>query len=397
MVLLFLYFLILYYIRKEIRLCSTKEFTYFTVCTIISCFLAIAYRTYLISSGIKLGLANLDMQYYMSLAETIQDMSFNDGFNTISSHWNFISVNFIQIWGYRFYIYFLVFTIFRWSFLSTESSVYLVSIWQLLLAAYCILKLYNVLKDKLFTFRHTTLLIMLLAPPIWYGCVRLLREPFMLLFITLSICCICNKQKFWLLKLSIYLLFLFILRPYYAVFMIPILLMIDNKIKTAFIIEGGIFVLLAVLCIIRGVNPLSIVGVILSPNFFNQIENILFDLFTINGVSGEVPVISLIGSIWNLIVVYYVALSIFLNRNISAVCWCNMGIILDLCMTYGLAFGGSTELRHKIFFILPLIIILNHGALSHMSIAGRQKTIVISGFLLLNLMLGYTLIVVSIF
>lgn len=393
MALLILYFLILFYIKKEIELCNAKEFLIFMGCILASCSLGIIYRTYLISEGIEFGLANLDMQYYVSLARSIQDMTFGDGFYTISSHWNFENANFIQIWGYRFYIYFLSFTIFKWSFLSVEISIYLVSIWQLLLAAYCTLKLYNVLKDRIFSFKYTTLLIILLAPPIWYGCVRLLREPFLLLCITLSICCICNKEKLWLLKLCLYLIFLFILRPYYAVFMIPLLLMINNKIKAAFIIEGVIFIALVVLCGIRGINPITIFGVVLSPNFFNQIKYVIFSLFANYGEVGVITVVNFIGSIWNLVILYYTFLSLFLNRHIDIICWCSAGIILDICMTYGLAFSGDTELRHKMFFVFPLIIILNKGAFAQMNVAKRQTNIFISGVVLLFIMLFYTLII----
>jgi hypothetical protein len=395
-VLLFLYLLVLYYIGKEFKLCNTKEATYFIMCTLLSCCLGIIYRTYLISEGINLGLANLDMQYYVSLAESVQDMSLSDGFATISAHWNFANVNFIQIWGYRFYIYFLAFTIFKWSLLPTETAVYLVSIWQLILASYSILKLYNAVKGKLINFRYSTLIIMMVAPPVWYGCVRLLREPFMLLLIALSVCCICNKGSFWGLRLCIYLLFLLVLRSYYMVFMIPILLMIDKKIKSAFVVEGIIFIGLAVLCMARGIGPVQILGVVLSPNFFSQLKNLLFDSFAFWGNLGEIAVINFIGSIWNIIILYYAVISLLLNRHVGMISWCSVGIILDLCMTYALAFGGNTELRHKIFFVLPLIIILNNGALSQMKLPNRQTTVVISGCILLGIMLTYTLVMVSV-
>lgn len=393
MVLLLLYILIIILIRKELRLCNFKERFYFFVCTFLSCILAIIYRTYLINSGIEYGLANLDMQYYMSLAEQIQDMSISGGFAAISAHWNFANANFLQIWGYRFYIYFLTYSVFKWSFLPVVTSVYLVSIWQLLLASYSVLKIYNTLKDRFIRFRYMSLLLMLTAPPIWYACVRLLRESFMLLLIALLISVVCKKSHAWIFKSIILLLFLTVFRPYYAVFMIPLLLIINDKTKLAFAIEGGLFIVLAVLAILRGVNPIDIVGVVLSPNFFNQVKNIILDLSTIYEVSNEIPALTFIGSVWNIIMLYYAAISLFFNRRISMICWCCIGIILDICIIYGIAFAGATELRHKMFFVLPFILILNMGALGQMEVNQRQTAIIVSAFALVILLVGYSLIV----
>lgn len=392
MILVLMYFIIILLITKELKLCDFKERFYFWVCTFLSCIFAIIYRTYLINEGIEYGLANLDMQYYMSLADKIQDMSINDGFATISAHWNFANVNFIQIWGYRFYIYFLSFSIFKLSFFPTVVSVYLVSIWQLLLAAYSVLKIYNTIKNKFICFRYSSLILMLSAPPIWYACVRLLREPFMLLLIALLVSVVLKKNHIWLFKTIILLLLLTVFRPYYAVLMIPLLLILDNRIKLAFLMEGGLFVILAVLSVIRGTDPISILGVVLSPNFFNQVKNVVVNSSVVSEVSGEIPLISFIGSIWNIIMLYYIGASIVLSRRLSMICWCCMGIILDICMIYGIAFAGATELRHKMFFVLPFILILNSGALSQMESNRRQTSVIVSAAILANFLVGYALI-----
>lgn len=392
MILLFLYFIITILILKELRFCDFKERFYFWLCTLISCIFAIIYRTYLINEGIEYGLANLDMQYYMSLAEKIQDMSISDGFAAISAHWNFANVNFVQIWGYRFYIYFLSFSIFKLSFFPTIVSVYLVSIWQLLLAGYSVLKVYNAIKDKYICFRYSSLILMLSAPPIWYACVRLLRESFMLLLIALLVSIVSRKCHIWLFKTIILLLLLTVFRPYYAVLLVPLLLILDGRIKMAFLMEGGLFGILAILSVMRGTNPISVLGVILSPNFFNQVKNVVVNSSVISEVSGEIPLVSFIGSIWNIIMLYYIAVSIVLNRRISMICWCCIGIILDICMIYGIAFAGATELRHKMFFVLPFILILNSGALSQMESNRRQTSIIVSAVILVNFLVCYALI-----
>lgn len=389
MILLLLYFVIVILITKELHLCDFKERYYFWLCTLLSCIFAILYRTYLINEGIEYGLANLDMQYYISLAEQIHDMNISQGFATISAHWNFANVNFIQIWGYRFYIYFLSFTIFTLSFLPTSVAIYLVSIWQLLLAGYSILKIYNAIKDKYIYFRYSSLILMLSAPPIWYACVRLLRETFILLLIALLVSIICKKNHKWVCKTIILLLALTIFRPYYAVLMVPLILILDNKIKMAFLLEGGLFVILAFFSILKGANLISILGVVLSPNFFNQVKNVIISASLISEISGEIPLISFIGSVWNIIMLYYSAGSIILSRRINMICWCCVGIILDICMIYGIAFSGATELRHKMFFVLPFILILNNGALSQMEGKKRQMSIIVSAAVLVNVLFGY--------
>lgn len=393
MILLLLYFTIIILIKKELRPCDFIERSYFWLCTLLSCLFAIIYRSYLINDGIEYGLANLDMQYYVSLAEQVRDMNVSQGFAMISAHWNFANVNFIQIWGYRFYIYFLSFTIFTLSFFPTIVSIYLVSIWQLLLAGYSVLKIYNVIKEKYICFRYSSLILMLSAPPIWYSCVRLLRETFILLLIALLVSVVCKKSHKWVCKTFILLLALTFFRPYYAVFMVPLLLILDNKIKIAFLLEGGLFVILAVFSIIKGENLISILGVVLSPNFFNQVKNVVVSASLISEISGEIPLISFIGSIWNIIMLYYCTISIMLSRRINIICWCCIGIILDICMIYAIAFSGATELRHKMFFVLPFILILNNGALSQMEGERRQLSIIVSAVILVNVLLGYAAVI----
>lgn len=100
-----IYLFLLYLIKREIKINDQKEKRIFLICTLISCSLAIPFRIYLIQQGYEYGLANLDMQCYMSLANQIKNMSIPEGFRTIANHWNFTLVNDIQMWGYRIYIF----------------------------------------------------------------------------------------------------------------------------------------------------------------------------------------------------------------------------------------------------------------------------------------------------
>ena len=61
-------------IKKEIKENTIDEKRIFIFCAVVTCSLAIPYRIFFVSVGYKYGLANLDMQYYMSLAEQIKDI-----------------------------------------------------------------------------------------------------------------------------------------------------------------------------------------------------------------------------------------------------------------------------------------------------------------------------------
>lgn len=387
-----LYITIIILISRELRYNTSTERRIFIGCLIIGSILAVPYRDYLISEGYKYGLANLDMQYYMTLAEQIKDSSIQSGFSIISHHWNFANVNFIQIWGYRFYIYYLVAAVFKWTMLPVVISVYLVSIWQILLANYSVLRIFNAIKDEFIVYNNASLLLMLIAPPIWYGCVRLLREPFMLLAMELIICSICWKEKRWIIKTVIGFVLLTIMRPYYSLFMIPLILLIINKERIALAIETGIFFALSIMCLFWRIPPLNILGVVLSPNFFNQINNISNGILSVDYISGQIPLITFIGSIWNFIMVFYSIISLFIHRDFNVKCWCCVGLILDICMIYSLSFGGTTELRHKMFFVIPFIVLLNKGAFAYVDQNGLSAKNVIINVVLFNFLAIYSLL-----
>lgn len=359
-----IYFFLLYLIKREIKINDEKEKRIFLICALISCLLAIPYRLYLINQGYENGLANLDMQYYMSLANQIKNMNISEGFHTIASHWNFIFVNAIQMWGYRIYIYFLVVTIYKWTFLPVEVSVFLVSIWQLLLAAYSILRIYNSIKSRFVKYRYFSLLMLLLAPSIWYGCVRLLRDVFMLLSIEIMISALCRKERYWKLKIVASMVILFVLRPYYAVLMFPLLLMLNGRERLSMMVEIGIFAILTAVCLVKKIGPATIIGVVLSPNFFNQAQTVWQDAMEISTQSGQIPIINFIGSIWNFIMVIYAMISLGISKKLNLRCWCSLGLMLDISMIYAISYGGATELRHKMFFVIPLVILLNNGDFS---------------------------------
>lgn len=359
-----IYFFLLYLIKREIKINDKKEKRIFLICALISCLLAIPYRLYLINQGYENGLANLDMQSYMSLANQIKNMNISEGFHTIASHWNFIFVNAIQMWGYRIYIYFLVVTIYKWTFLPVEVSVFLVSIWQLLLAAYSTLRIYNSIRSRFVKYRYFSLLMLLLAPSIWYGCVRLLREVFMLLSIEIMISALCRKERYWKLKIVASMVILIVLRPYYAVLMFPLLLMLNGRERLSMMVEIGIFAILAAVCLVKNIGPATIIGVVLSPNFFNQAKTVWQDAMGVSTQSGQIPIINFIGSIWNFIMIVYAITSLGISKKLNLRCWCSLGLMLDISMIYAISFGGATELRHKMFFVIPLVILLNNGDFS---------------------------------
>lgn len=359
MVLLFLYILLLFFIKKELKLSNVSERKIFLLCTITLCSLAIPYRMYLISQGYEYGLANFDMQLYTTMAEETKNLGILESFAAMSNNWTFAQVNLLQIWGYRFYVLFLKYSIYKWTVLPVVYSVYLVSIWQLLLALYSMLVVYNSIKKDHIIYNNLSLFLMLMAPPIWYGCVRLLRETYMLYCIAATIRVLCRREQHRGIKILLYLVILTIFRPYYTLFMIPLLLLLGGRERISLAIEGGIFIGLAAICIVQKVGILDVLGVILSPNFYNQTKAVWEDAFKIHEATGQIQFINFIGSLWNAVVVIYAVLSLTIVRHLSIKSWCNFGVILDLCMLYAIAYGGTTELRHKMFFVIPLIIILN--------------------------------------
>ena len=388
-----IYFFLLYLIKREIKINDEKEKRIFLICALISCLFAVPYRLYLINQGYENGLANLDMQYYMSLANQIKNMNISEGFHTIASHWNFIFVNAIQMWGYRIYIYFLVVTIYKWTFLPVEVSVFLVSIWQLLLAAYSTLRIYNSIRSRFVKYRYFSLLMMLLAPSIWYGCVRLLRDVFMLLCIEIMISALCRKERYWKLKIVASMVILIVLRPYYAVLMFPLLLMLNGRERLSMMVEIGIFAILAAVCLVKNIGPATIIGVVLSPNFFNQAKTVWQDAMGVSTQSGQIPIINFIGSIWNFIMIIYAMTSLGISKKIKLRCWCSLGLMLDISMIYAISYGGATELRHKMFFVIPLVILLNNGDFSFLGSLDNQGNQISRQTFVVNFLLVVLLVI----
>lgn len=388
-----IYFFLLYLIKREIKINDEKEKRIFLICALISCLFAVPYRLYLINQGYENGLANLDMQYYMSLANQIKNMNISEGFHTIASHWNFIFVNAIQMWGYRIYIYFLVVTIYKWTFLPVEVSVFLVSIWQLLLAAYSTLRIYNSIRSRFVKYRYFSLLMMLLAPSIWYGCVRLLRDVFMLLCIEIMISALCRKERYWKLKIVASMVILIVLRPYYAVLMFPLLLMLNGRERLSMMVEIGIFAILAAVCLVKNIGPATIIGVVLSPNFFNQAKTVWQDAMGVSTQSGQIPIINFIGSIWNFIMIIYAMTSLGISKKLNLRCWCSLGLMLDISMIYAISYGGATELRHKMFFVIPLVILLNNGDFSFLGSLDNQGNQISRQTFVVNFLLVVLLVI----
>lgn len=361
MVLLFLYILIFYFIKKELKRNTKREKKIFLVCTLVSCLLAIPYRMYLISQGYEYGLANFDMQLYTTMAEQTKDLGIRDSFAAMSNNWTFSQINPIQIWGYRFYVLFLKYSIYKWTFLPLALSIYLVSIWQLLLAMYSMLMVYNSIQEEHIQYKNLSLFLMLIAPPIWYGCVRLLREAYMLYCMAGMIRTLCRHERNWKSKLLLYAAALTIFRPYYTVVMIPLLLLLYGREKMALFMESSIFIVLAAICVQQKIGIYNIVAVVLSPNFYNQTRGFWQSAFEVSETSGQIQFINFIGSVWNIVVVIFALVSLVITKKLNLKNWCALGVILDICMVYAIAYGGTTELRHKMFFVVPLIIMLNNG------------------------------------
>lgn len=361
MVLLFLYILIFYFIKKELKLNTKRETTVFLLCTLISCLLAIPYRMYLIAQGYEYGLANFDMQLYTTMAEQTKNLGFRETFDAMASNWTFSQTNPIQIWGYRFYVCFLKYSVFKWTLLPPTLSIYLVSIWQLLLASYSILTVFNSIQKEHIRYKELSLFLMLVAPPIWYGCVRLLREAYMLYCMAGMIRTLCRHERYGKFKLLLYAVALTLLRPYYTVAMLPLLLLLYGREKLALFVEGMILIVLIAICVLQRVGFYNVVAVVLSPNFYNQTRAFWEGAYDVSAASGQIQFINFIGSVWNIVVVFFALASLFIARKVNLKNWCAFGVILDICMVYAIAHEGTTELRHKMFFVVPLVIMLNVG------------------------------------
>ena len=386
----------LFLIKRELKLNLPSEKKIFMVCAIILCFMAIPYRSYLISQGYENGLANADMQCYVSLADQIKNMGIGAGFKTISNDWNLQNANFVQIWGYRLYIYFLVVTVYKWTFIPVTVSIYLVSIWQVLAGLYSMLRIYNSIKDKFVKYEKATLLLMLLAPSVWYGCVRLLREVFMLLCMQTMICALLRNERARNAKLAVSMVILTVIRPYYAVLMIPLLFLLMGKEKLALIIEAAYSAGLALICIVRHVSPVAILGVVLSPNYFNQVIYVLRDALAVY-VSGQITLINFIGSVWNMVILFYCMISFLFREEYTDLrYWSGIGLIQDISMMYAIAYAGNTELRHKLFFVIPYMMLLNSGAgkpAPRREITDRASGADTINFFVMEFMLLYALVV----
>lgn len=376
MILILSYVFLLVHIKNELKRSATDERLLFGVMTVAAAILAIPYRNFLISVGFKFGLANLDMQYYMDLAERIQDMSLEDGFRTISSHWNFALVNPIQIWGYRMYIYFLVICVFKTSVFSVTFSVYLVSILQVIVGEYATLCIYNSLKYKgLISHRIASLFFLLSAPAIWYGCVRLLREWIMLLCMSSAIKAVSYKYKNWKVYFICSLVVLFVLRPYYVVFLIPILMILQGNERKAMITASFFLLLLLGICLLMKIGPLKIVGVFLSPNFFNQVKILMQPASEVAKESGQIPIINYIGAVWNMLVLIYAVWALCFSKKMNSIAVCCAELIIGMSMIYAITYGGVTELRHKLFFVVPYVLIINVGS---WPLSRERKNVVIN-------------------
>ena len=151
MILLITYIVILFWIKRESRENDFSELRMLYLCMAIGIVLAIAYRAVLISYGIEYGLSNLDMRNYMRMAKAVSNVPLSNGLLSIASDWSMAKTNAVQLSGYSLYVYYLAFAIYKWNILSVETSVYLVSIAQIILANLSMLIIYL----KFLNFGHT--------------------------------------------------------------------------------------------------------------------------------------------------------------------------------------------------------------------------------------------------
>ena len=360
MVLLITYIVILIWIKRESRKNDFSELRMFYLCMATGVVLAIVYRAVLIRYGIEYGLSNLDMRNYMRMAKVVSDVPLSNGLLTIASDWSMARTNAVQLSGYSLYVYYLAFAIFKWNILSVETSVYLVSIAQILLANLSMLIIYNTLKERCFSHAKLSLFLLLISPPIWFGCVRLLREAIMLFCIALILSIYLKKEEKWILKLIVPVLLLTVMRPYYSVLMVPLCLLIEDENRIVNKVNPVLFIGLCGYCVFRRISPVSAIGVALSPNFFNQVHYLNYSIEESLARTGYIAIINYIGSVWNLLMLFFAIISL-LSSNRARTSIGSVFIILDICMLYALAYGGTTELRHKMFFVVPYLILLNNG------------------------------------
>lgn len=360
MVLLITYIAIFIWIKHETRENDFSELRMLYLCMAMGVVLAIIYRAVLIGYGIEYGLSNLDMRNYMRMAKKVSDIPLSNGLLSIASDWSMAKTNAIQLSGYSLYVYYLAFAIYKWNILSVETSVYLVSIAQILMANLSMLIIYNTLKERCFSHPKLSLLLLLIAPPIWFGCVRLLREAIMLLCIALILRIYLRKEEKWIVKLIVPTILLTIMRPYYTALMVPLCLLIEDEDRIVNKINPALFIGLFGYCVYRRISPTSVIGVALSPNFFNQVHYLNYSIEESLARTGYIAAVNYIGSVWNLVMLFF-AIVALLSRNRARTSIGLVFLILDICMLYALAYGGTTELRHKMFFVVPYLILLNNG------------------------------------
>lgn len=355
-----IYIVLFCYVNSELRNNEYREKRIFINCSFLAVLLAIIYRIYMTSLGFEYGMANSDMRIFFALAEEIASKSIIDGFKYVSSYWRFKAVNPISLMGYRLYIYFLSITVFKWNFFSIEMSVLLISIFQVLLSMYSGMVIYNVLKDRVFIYRKISLLLLLLAPSVWVGSVRLLRECFMFLCIALLIKISISDEKNKIIKLAIVFLILSLFRIYYSIVLVPFILLLNEQKKLSRIASITIFVTLFIICVVTSTSFLEVIGVFLSPNFFNQAGNLFVS--ESEGVlrTGYIPLVDYIGSLWNLFMLVMVAIAVFFGKK-DMIVFNSVTMIINMCMIYAIQYSGITELRHKLFFVVPYMILFNKG------------------------------------
>lgn len=360
MILLITYIVILFWIKRESRENDFSELRMLYLCMAIGIVLAIAYRAVLISYGIEYGLSNLDMRNYMRMAKAVSNVPLSNGLLSIASDWSMAKTNAVQLSGYSLYVYYLAFAIYKWNILSVETSVYLVSIAQIILANLSMLIIYNTLKARCFSHPKLSLFLLLIAPPIWFGCVRLLREAIMLFCIALILRIYLRKEEKWILKLTVPVILLTIMRPYYTALMVPLCLLIEDKDGIVNKVNPILFIALCGYCVYQRISPTNVIGVALSPNFFNQVHYLNYSIEESLARTGYIAIINYIGSVWNLFMLFFTILAL-LSSNRAKTSIGSVFLILDICMLYALAYGGTTELRHKMFFVVPYLILLNNG------------------------------------
>ena len=200
----------------------------------------------------------------------------------------------------------------------------------------------------------------------------------MILCMALLVKFVCSETKYKMSKILLVFLILTLIRPYYSVLFIPLIFMLAEKKQWAYFSSIFFFCILVIICLFSGTSLMQIVGVFLSPNFFNQAQYLTQSTAEVVLNTGYIPIINYIGSVWNLFMLLFAVFALLYQRK-NPLIFISIAMILEMCMIYAFQYNGVTELRHKMFFVIPYVILFNEGCAFLRK--GRSKILYIVGII----------------